>query len=541
MRLSKRIALSVCGFGFLWITLTAVYDYLNPGLRISDEDREDARWISTSKWWLDRQACRYIGLCGLAHWRPDPADRSRHARRPRPGQEDSDVTISHAMKTAHDQRVYAEELPKWQDFTEGGRRMSPEDWYGDERVLRDTPQYVLDNAPLVHLYSKEEFWPADPSEHLEHMEAYVNYTSLGKQTNMSHVHELNEGYRGMDVYLKSLDNVEDRPAWLHSPYGRPLPYDTKDDAGADVPADTDDSTRAEVRKRRSVRAKKQSGGYSKAPAVLIMVDKGHGIIDAFWFFFYSYNLGPSVLNIRFGNHVGDWEHTLIRFHHGVPKAVFFSAHQGGTSFAFDALEKGRGPGREGRPVVYSAVGSHAMYAMPGKHPYVLPLGLLADRTDKGPLWDPALHHYAYFMNLSVTHDVDSSSSRAGLMYMYETPQTNTRSTNLDARVRKDRFQPAAENADAPTGWFWFNGHWGDKFYTLGDWRQWRFARQYHYNNGPIGPRFKNLGRNNVCGNSGTCKMLSSIEEGKNANWLGTRALGDGLSNIVRGEKASDDW
>lgn len=83
----------------------------------------------------------------------------------------------------------------------------------------------------------------------------------------------------------------------------------------------------------------QQGGRSKAPAVMICVDKGDGIVDAFWFFFYGFNQGNMVFNVRFGNHVGDWEHTLIRFQRGIPKYVFFSEHSFGSAFSYGAVEK----------------------------------------------------------------------------------------------------------------------------------------------------------------------------------------------------------
>ena len=82
-----------------------------------------------------------------------------------------------------------------------------------------------------------------------------------------------------------------------------------------------------------------AGGRSDAPAILVVMDKGNGIVDAFWFYFYSFNLGNTVVNVRFGNHVGDWEHCLVRFHNGKPKALFFSAHQGGEAYSYEAVEK----------------------------------------------------------------------------------------------------------------------------------------------------------------------------------------------------------
>lgn len=104
-----------------------------------------------------------------------------------------------------------------------------------------------------------------------------------------------------------------------------------------------------------------------------------------------------------------------------------------------------------------------MYATPGIHPYILPLGLLHDETDRGPLWDPLLNSYTY------TYDYLTDDLRASNI----TPQ-------------------------APTDWFYFGGHWGDKLYPSDDSRQYQFVGQYHYVSGPLGPRFKNLGRRKVC-------------------------------------------
>ena len=118
-----------------------------------------------------------------------------------------------------------------------------------------------------------------------------------------------------------------------------------------------------------------------------------------------------------------------------------------------------------------------MYATPGVHPYILPWNLLHDITDRGPLWDPLQNFQAY------TYD-----------------QTNDilRSSNLTPH--------------APVEWFYFSGHWGDKFYALDDERQYRLAGQYHYVNGPLGPRFKNLGRKQLCQGpeSEPCKVQKSL-------------------------------
>jgi hypothetical protein len=455
----------------------------------------------------------------------------------------------------------------WGDgFGEEGK-LSPDDFADDDRVLKDVPQFVLDAAPLIHLYSKEEFWPSDIAEHLLHTDPYANHTTLNITNHtVNNLHQLNEGRRGRYVFMQSQDDIESRPSWLGSSYNKPKPYPEDDEQEEETHtefyeaevtkedketwfdpygpgekiANPISSSSFRVQKQNMVRPSRKNrrdgsllmppaipqpspSGRSPAPAILIMIDKGHGILDAFWFYFYSYNLGTTVFNVRFGNHIGDWEHSLIRFHNGVPKAVFFSAHSGGTAYTYNAVEKGKGSGRDGRPVLYSAFGSHAMYAMPGKHPYILPFGILADITDRGPLWDPVLNYYAYHFNTTPTHDQDAKSA----------------TMNLPLADRQESFQPASRNPAAPTGWFWFTGHWGDKFYELYDWRQWRFVGQYHYVNGPLGPRFKNLGRSKVCQSGFTCTILDSIEEGKKKSWLSRRTIGAVTPRILRAGEDDD--
>jgi len=66
----------------------------------------------------------------------------------------------------------------------------------------------------------------------------------------------------------------------------------------------------------------------------------------------------SVLGARFGNHVGDWEHTMVRFINGVPQTVYYSAHASGTAYRYSAVEKSGD-----RPISYTAIGTHANYAV----------------------------------------------------------------------------------------------------------------------------------------------------------------------------------
>ena len=202
--------------------------------------------------------------------------------------------------------------------------IQPNNLFKGQRTTREIPQYVFDYAPLVHLYSGEQFWPSDIAEHLTHVTPNLNYTPIqptSTNPNLTNLDSLNEYSRGRYVYLKSDDNVEERPDWLASKKNIPN-ASSHEDAGAPKNQRTDCRP-----------------GRSDAPAVLIVVNKGRGIVDAFWFYFYSYNLGNMVLNVRFGNHVGDWEHSLVRFQNGKPKVVFFSEHNFGSAYSYSAVEK----------------------------------------------------------------------------------------------------------------------------------------------------------------------------------------------------------
>lgn len=195
------------------------------------------------------------------------------------------------------------EASAWDDYTS-----NPESWTDLEREQRTIPQYVLDYAPYVYLFSGEEFWPCDMVDHLRHVKPYFDQKPLEGargRYNLTNLNELNN-YR-KDLFLTSDDNVEDRPEWLGGESNIP---------GTNPVA-----------------------GHSDAPVAVIVVHKEDGIVDAFFHYFYCYNLGNKVFNIRFGDHVGDWEHMVVRFQHGTPKQVWFSEHVFGQAFEYDALEK----------------------------------------------------------------------------------------------------------------------------------------------------------------------------------------------------------
>lgn len=487
----------VISFG-AWFVPRAL-DPTKPG---PEKRARDRRWVNSSPYFLDRQACRWLGLCGLHHLRKDPATR---------GENDFDDEWGELKRRAL----------RWEP-DEPPREDRKRNIHQRRRIIKDVPDYVLKHAPLVHLYSGEEFWPSDIREHVEHMTIYVDDEPLNAtdgEWTLHNLHLLNQ--HAGKIVLRSNDDVEDRPTWLHSHHNIPKDFpDDPDEGGDDRPSappsehakgpnapelkepttwyDVDKKHPlhriSDPRKRPQARSssdqprlvsrghKPDENGYSSAPAVLVIVDKGSGIVDAFWFFFYSYNLGQTVLGVRFGNHVGDWEHCMMRFENGVPRGMFFSEHEGGQAYAFEAVEK-----RGDRPVIYSAVGSHAMYALPGTHPYILPFSILKDVTDKGPLWDPALNNYAYHYDYTKEYGWGHESLRE--------PQS---------------LVPAASNPQAPTSWFHFRGRWGDEVYSLADPRQWRFFGQYHYVTGPDGPKFKRLQRSKIC-QSKRCRISYELD------------------------------
>jgi hypothetical protein len=85
------------------------------------------------------------------------------------------------------------------------------------------------------------------------------------------------------------------------------------------------------------------------------------VVDAFLMYFWAFNWGKVVLGNQLGDHVGDWEHNLVRFENGVPTAVWYLHHASGEAFAFETTRKDAG-GK--RPLVYAANSSHVLYATP---------------------------------------------------------------------------------------------------------------------------------------------------------------------------------
>lgn len=333
----------------------------------SEEDKDEQSWIASSRSWFDRKSCRWLGVCGAAHFQ------TAHGHF---GQRDPTIW--------HESNGHTNTEP-WRSWWFSGASNQSE-WDADEWARREIPDYVFNYAPLVHLFSGEQFWPADIAEHLYHTTPMLNYTPIQAQwdhPSLEDLSDLNQWEEGRHVFLTSDDDVQTRPPWLEGEGNVPqTDGEQSEEAWADwdgrvdgeIPdyTEEDDAVwldlgdqegeeslghesvqahrllRQELRKRYGGKkiheplhdgSSQGVGGRSDAPAILLVMDKGNGVVDAFWFFFYSFNLGNTVVNVRFGNHVGDWEHCLVRFHHGQPKALFFSAHAAGQAYRYEAVEK----------------------------------------------------------------------------------------------------------------------------------------------------------------------------------------------------------
>ncbi|KAG7129487.1 putative vacuolar protein sorting-associated protein TDA6 like [Verticillium longisporum] len=413
----RRLSIFVACFLCLSFIAGTLPRYLNPAQTDKEKAAEDKLWVSSSRYWLDRQACRWLSLCGIHHLTWDPA-----ALLPWNNNSTDDGELFAGRLELRSLGDNNERHAGWEvaGRTSRGQRADR------GNVLQQTPDYVLKYAPLVHLYSKENFWPSDIAEHVQHMIPYLETEALNRTALLDDLHELN----GMDgqVFLTADVDVESRPEWLHSHSS--IPHTWRDDN-----------------------------------------EEPH----------HDY-------------------HCMMRFEHGIPRGIFFSEHEGGQAYTYNAVEK-----RGDRPVLYSAVGSHAMYAQPGFHPYILPFKLLKDVTDRGPLWDPAKNTYSYWYDyerdvddgLDVDADVDGE-----VEYLLSRKDANASSLT-----------PTAENPGAPTSWFHYAGPWGDQVYSLADLRQWRLFSQYHYVTGPLGPKFKRLGREKLC-ITNRCRILDRLKPGQ---------------------------
>lgn len=300
----------------------------------------------------------------------------------------------------------------------------------------EIPDYVLAYCPKVHLYTEETYLPYDIADYVRYFHVETkNHTVIHNaplSLPMLASFAKNESLKDEELFLTSDHEFDNDPEWLTGKLNKP-----------------DLST----------------GRIRDAPSTLIVVDKGNGWVDAYWFYFYSFNLGPFVMGHGpYGNHIGDWEHSLTRFYKGIPVYVWMSAHGGGGAYYYSALEKTD----TGKPVIFSARGTHANYPSTGQHSHDLPFGILSDFTDRGALWDPSLNYLGY------TWDGSSVS-----------PVNNTSKPDNDREL-------------AYGDWLLYDGRWGDDKLPPNDPRQRWSPWEWKYIEGPTGPLTKHLERSALC-------------------------------------------
>lgn len=315
------------------------------------------------------------------------------------------------------------------------------------------PEFVTRHAPLVWLHSTDPFQPSDILSHIQHTVPHLEHSPLKDELpslNLDNLELLNEFSK--NVALTSKEDPLTEPPWMYGSTPDPSTGRLADNATA---------------------------------CAVVIVDRKNGVkgedLDAFYFYFYSYDQGPNITQVmepldqlvkgpkaesgmHFGNHVGDWEHNMVRFRGGKPVGIYYSQHEGGTAYEWDASELTL----EGeRPIVYSARGSHANFAYPGErvHNYVL-----IDYCDAGKRWDPILSAYFYHYSPSTRHF-----------------------TTLSSPLDPSYPSPPAYNY---TSWLYFSGRWGDTRYPNSDPRQetipnFRISR---FVTGPSGPKYKQLVR-----------------------------------------------
>ncbi|KAL8922805.1 MAG: hypothetical protein Q9208_004930 [Pyrenodesmia sp. 3 TL-2023] len=159
----------------------------------------------------------------------------------------------------------------------------------EKRQAREVPPFVLSYAPKVWLHSQDPNFPSDIGAQLAHTKPQINFNVVADAPDpltLDNLASLNV-LGGRDVHLTSVDDITKNPTWLEG---------VKPDANG-----------------------KTNGATSCA---VIVNDRGAGNVDAYYMYFYALGIGNTVLGQEVGNHVGDWEHNMIRFKDGIPQAVW---------------------------------------------------------------------------------------------------------------------------------------------------------------------------------------------------------------------------
>jgi hypothetical protein len=149
-----------------------------------------------------------------------------------------------------------------------------------KRAPENLPSFVLDYAPVVYLHSEDPYLPSDIGNQLANTEPRVNFTAIKDAPNpltLDNLAELND-LGGKNVYLTSKIKPDENPEYLHGV----LPNDKGETEGA-------------------------------VSTTVIVNDRGNDTVDVFYMYFYAFDYGGFYVGQDIGNHIGDWEHNMIRF------------------------------------------------------------------------------------------------------------------------------------------------------------------------------------------------------------------------------------
>jgi hypothetical protein len=132
-------------------------------------------------------------------------------------------------------------------------------------------------APVIWLNSREEYLPSDLAAQLAHTHPEIHPEIDGKPIvghasplTLENLDTLNDGDK-QNVYLSANDDFTKNPPWLKG---------VRPDANG-----------------------KTNGAVS---CCIIVNDKGAGVVDAFYLYFYAYNKGQTIFDKELGDHLGDW-------------------------------------------------------------------------------------------------------------------------------------------------------------------------------------------------------------------------------------------
>ena len=134
------------------------------------------------------------------------------------------------------------------------------------------------------------------------------------------------------------------------------------------------------------------GDKDNMKAYGFIVEKEYKYIDLSYYIFFPYNKAKEVLGIEFGNHIGDWEHVIVRLlvsKEGdetfvTPVFAQYGIHSERLYIPWDKLPRYENT----HPIGFIANGSHGIWPNAGKNVYKdLWIIKLTDICSEGENWD----------------------------------------------------------------------------------------------------------------------------------------------------------